>query len=85
MTLRISSVSKALGVVERMLPAPAVASNPAATDSSSGASIGDEIVGAERPVDVDELDAEALELGLCGLVPIDGVLEVADALLGPVE
>jgi hypothetical protein len=42
-------------------------------------------VGTERPPDVGEADAEALERTLRGVVAIDGVLEVADALVGPVD
>ena len=43
------------------------------------------VVRAERPPDVGEADAEILERILRGFVAVDGVLEVTDALVGPVD
>jgi len=43
------------------------------------------VVRTERSTDVCEADAEALERALSGFVVVDGVLELADALVGRVD
>src|SRR5215211_2681059 len=45
----------------------------------------DNVVRTEGPPGVGEADAEALERTLRGFVAVDGVLEVADALVSPVD
>jgi HK97 family phage prohead protease len=46
---------------------------------------GYDVVLSEGPIDIGEPDAELLELLLGGFIAIDGVLEVRDSLLGPVD
>jgi hypothetical protein len=86
MMVRISSPVNARRVVVRMLPCRATARSAAASVSSSGASMVATMSWAPSVHQTfGEADAEALEGSLRGVVAVDGVLGVADALVGPID